>query len=240
MPAVYLFLSFIGFLIAYIANVPDTGLRAKGAAGTVATIDTLSTIGLLLLNIYLIAVLKTSLFGMFLGKIIINSINMLVLFRWTSRELLAGMDWKLLRLAIGFGSPLVLSNLSMFVLNFPDRFFLQKLQSLETVGIYGVGYKFGYLLSSLVIWPFFMTWHARMYVIHQRPDHEKIFARVFVLYSAFLTFIGLGMAVFSTTEVMRFFVVDARYAGRRGGDSGRLPVVHECSALDITFKWACI
>jgi O-antigen/teichoic acid export membrane protein len=209
-PSIYLLLSFIGFLIAYVANVPDTALRAKGAAGIVATVDTLSTIGLLLLNIYLIAVLKTSLLGMFLGRVIINSINICVLFRWTKRELLAGMDWKLLRLAIGFGAPLVFSNLSMFVLNFSDRFFLQRLQSLEVVGIYGVGYKFGYLLSALVIWPFFMSWHARMYVIHQRTDHEKIFARTFVLYSAVLTFAGLGMAMFSK-EVMRF-MVDPRYA----------------------------
>ena len=98
----------------------------------------------------------------------------------------------------------------MFVLNFSDRFFLQRLQSLEIVGIYGVGYKFGYLLSAVVIWPFFMSWHARMYVIYQRPDHEKIFARIFVLYSAVLIFAGLGMCVFST-EVMRF-MVDPRYA----------------------------
>ena len=209
-PAIYLFLSFIGFLIAYVANIPYTALRAKGAAGTVATIDTLSTIGLLLLNVYLIAVLKTSLLGMFLGRVIINSITLIVVIRWTRRELLAGMDWKLLHVAIGFGAPLVLSNLSMFVLNFSDRFFLQRLRSLEIVGIYGVGYKFGYLLSALLIWPFFMSWHARMYLIYQRPDHEKIFARVFVLYSALLTFVGLGIALFST-EVMRF-MVDPRYA----------------------------
>jgi O-antigen/teichoic acid export membrane protein len=209
-PAIYLVLSFIGFLIAYIANVPDTALRARGAAGTVATIDTLSTIGLLLLNIYLIAVLKTSLFGMFLGRIIINAINILVLMRWTHRELLAGMNWKLLRQAIGFGSPLVLSNLSMFVLNFSDRFFLQRLVSLEMVGIYAVGYKFGYLLSAVVIWPFFMMWHARMYAIYQRPDHDKLFARIFVLFSAVLIFTGLGIAIFST-PVMGL-MVDPRYA----------------------------
>jgi O-antigen/teichoic acid export membrane protein len=206
----YLVLSFIGLLISYVANVPSTALRAKGEAGTVATIDTLSTVGLLLLNVYLIAVLKTSLFGMFLGRIIIASINILVLFRWTSREMLAGMNWKLLRQAIGFGAPLVLSNLSMFVLNFSDRFFLQRLQSLETVGIYAVGYKFGYLLSALVIWPFFMMWHARMYIIYQRPDHEKIFARIFVLYSTVLVYAGLVISVFST-EVMRF-MADPRYA----------------------------
>ena len=42
---------------------------------------------------------------MFLGRVIINIINILVLIRWTRRELLAGMDWKLLRAAIGFGAP---------------------------------------------------------------------------------------------------------------------------------------
>jgi O-antigen/teichoic acid export membrane protein len=209
-PAIYLFLSFVGFLIAYVANVPDTALRAKEMSGTVATIDTLSTIGLLLLNVYLVSTLKNSLFGMFLGRVIINIINIAVLIRYARRELFAGMDWKLLRGAIGFGAPLILSNLTMFVLNFSDRFFLQRLQSLEIVGVYAVGYKFGYLLSTVVSWPFFMMWHARMYAVYKRPDHEKIFARILVLYSAVLILAGLGICVFNT-EVMKL-MVDARYA----------------------------
>lgn len=209
-PAAYLLMSFVGFLIAYIAQVPYTALRAKEASGTVTAIDTVSTIVLLLLNVYLIAVLKTSLFGMFLGRIIVNCLTLIVLVRLTRRDLVAGIDWHTLRQTIAFGAPLILMNITMFALNFSDRFFLQRLQSLEAVGIYAVGYKFGYVLSFVVIWPFNMMLHARMYIIHRRPDHGQIFARILSLYSALLVLAGLAISIFSR-EIIRF-MADARYA----------------------------
>ena len=209
-PATYLFLSFSAFLIAYIANVPYTSLRAKEASGTVVAIDTVTTIGLFALNIYFIAVMKLALLGMLLSRLITNVISTAVLVKWTSRELFCGMDWKLLRRVIGFGAPLVFSNLTMFTLNFSDRFFLQRFQSIEIVGIYAVGYKFGFMLNFLLIQPFNMMWQARMYIVHGRPDHQKVFSRIFVLYSALLIFAALGMAVFGP-ELMRR-MVDSRYS----------------------------
>jgi O-antigen/teichoic acid export membrane protein len=208
-PATYLFLSFAAFLLAYVANVPYTSLRAKEASGTVVAFDTVTTIGLFTLNIYLIAVAKLALLGMLLSRLITNAISTAVLVKWTSRELFCGMDWKLLRRVIGFGAPLVFSNLTMFTLNYSDRFFLQRFQSIEIVGIYAVGYKFGFMLNFLLIQPFNMMWQARMYIVHGRPDHEKVFARIFVLYSAVLIFAGLGMAVLGP-ELMRL-MVDSRY-----------------------------
>lgn len=208
-PATYLFLSFTGFLIAYIGNVPYTTLRAREQSATVVTFDILNTIGMYVLNIYFIAVMKLSLLGMLLSRLITTALGIVVLMKCTRRELFGGMDWKLLRHVIGFGAPLVFSNLTMFTLNFSDRFFLQRLQSLEVVGVYAVGYKFGYLLNFLLIQPFNMMWQARMYIVHRGPDHQKVFSRIFILYSAVLIFAGLGMAVFGP-ELMRL-MVDRRY-----------------------------
>ena len=209
-PTIYLFLAFSAFLIAYIANVPYTTLRAKEASVTITALDIGTALGMILLNIYFIAFLKASVMGMLLSRLIINTINIAVLIKWTSRELFGGMDWSLLRRVIGFGAPLVFSNLTMFTLNFSDRFFLQRFQSLEIVGIYSVGYKFGYMLNFLLLQPFNMMWQTRMYIVHRRPDHVKVFSQVFVLYSALLIFAGLGMAVFGPELMAR--MVDSRYA----------------------------
>jgi O-antigen/teichoic acid export membrane protein len=208
-PLNYLFVSLLAFLLAYVANVPYTAIRAKEASGTLVTIDLVVTFGILALSVYFVAVLKLSLSGLFLSKLIMNTISLLLIARWMSRDVFGGMDWKLLRRVIGFGAPLVFANLTMFTLNFSDRFFLQRLQSLEVVGIYAVGYKFGFLLNFLLIQPFNMMWQTRMYIVYRRPDHQSVFSTVFVFYSAALIFAGLGMSVLGP-ELMRF-MVDSRY-----------------------------
>jgi O-antigen/teichoic acid export membrane protein len=112
---------------------------------------------------------------------------------------------------IRLGSPLILSNLALFTLNFSDRFFLQHLRSLDAVGVYAVGYKFGYMINFFVVQPFFIMWQGRMYVIRAHPEHPKIFSRIFVLYSLLITYAALSLAILSP-EVVRL-MVDAKFSG---------------------------
>jgi O-antigen/teichoic acid export membrane protein len=208
-PSSYLLLSIAGFFLAFISNVPYTALRAREASGRMVTVDTVTSIAQFGLGAILLAAANLAVRGLLVAKLAVNIANIAVLIVWTRRELFGGMDWKLFRRMFAFGAPLVFSNLTMFTLNFSDRFFLQHFHSLEAVGIYAVGYKFGYMLNFLLLQPFNMMWQSRMYLIRKLPDHEAIYARVFVLYSAVLIFAGLGMSLIGP-EVMRI-AIDARY-----------------------------
>src|SRR5262249_24114490 len=107
-----------------------------------------------------------------------------------------------LRQMVAFGLPLIFSNVALFVLNFSDRFFLQRLCFLETVGIYAVGYKVAFMINYLLIQPFYAMWQSRMYIIHARTEHAKIFRQIFVQYSLVLTYAALVMSSFSP-EIIR-------------------------------------
>jgi O-antigen/teichoic acid export membrane protein len=208
-PATYLLLAFCCFVIGYIGNIPFAYLRAKEASGRVVLIDTLATVGILILSIVFLGGLKMAILGMLISPLIVGAIKLTVLIAWMRRDMTLGVDWGLLRRMLRFGAPLVFANLTMFTLNFSDRLFLQRLVSLDAVGVYAVGYKFGYLINFVLIQPFNMMWQARMYVVHRRPDHRLVFGQVFVLYSFLLTFAALGIALFSH-EVVRI-MVDPRY-----------------------------
>src|SRR5438128_2115329 len=54
-PSSYLLMSFGLFMLAYIAIVPYTYLRAKEASGTLVTLDSIGVVLMLILNIYFIA-----------------------------------------------------------------------------------------------------------------------------------------------------------------------------------------
>jgi len=106
-----------------------------------------------------------------------------------------------LRGMIGFGIPLVLSNLAFYTLNFSDRFFLQHFRSLEEVGLYAVGYKFAFMISYLLIQPFNIMWQTRMYLLHAKPRQGEVFDQIFVLYSVVLTYAALALSMLSPETV---------------------------------------
>lgn len=195
-PSRYLLLSFSSFVLSYIIGPLRIYLRAIDASGKLVALDTISTGLVMVLNIVFVAGMKLGLIGVLLSPLLVNSVCIVLAiavlgrigFRFSSR-LLRGM--------VKFGLPLILSNLAAFVLNFADRFFLQHYQSISDVGLYALGYKFGFMISVLLVQPFVVMWQSRMYAVHANPDHRSIFGQIFVLFSFVLTYAALAMSLLS-------------------------------------------
>jgi O-antigen/teichoic acid export membrane protein len=94
-----------------------------------------------------------------------------------------------------FGLPLVPAGLGLFILNFADRFFLQRFSTLTEVGIYALGYKFGLVIHALVTTPFMQIWGAQKYEVAKVQHSAAVFARVFTYYLFMLTFASLTVSV---------------------------------------------
>ena len=101
---------------------------------------------------------------------------------------------KLARMAI-FGMPLVATAAAGFAVNFSDRFFLRHFATISTVGVYALGYKFGFMISLLVVQPFDMIWQARIYEIAKQNNGAAIFSRVFEYYCFALVAAALGLSM---------------------------------------------
>ena len=212
-PGIYFVISFSSFTLGYITNVPNAYIQAREASRTLVVADTMMLFGMLLLNVYFVAIAQIGLIGILLSPLLAGGIRASV-FAWrTIRDVGLGFSTARLREMVVFGAPLILSNLALFTLNFSDRFFLKHFQSLQAVGVYAVGYKFGFLLNVAIIAPFTMMWQARMYLIEGRPDRDKIFSRIFIYYSLILILAALGLSLFGReiTQVM----VDSRFSSSR-------------------------
>jgi O-antigen/teichoic acid export membrane protein len=208
-PSSYFLIYFSSFTLGYITNVPNAYLQARERSATLVLADTLTLFGILALTVFFIAGLKTGLVGVLLSPLLAGIVRATVFGFLVIRENGLGLDTRRLREMLGFGAPLILSNLALFMLNFSDRFFLKHFQALEVVGIYAVGYKFGYILNILLIQPFLVMWQARMYVIHNRPDRERVFSRIFIFYTFVLVFGALALSLFSR-EIVRV-MLDRRF-----------------------------
>ena len=212
-PSQYLLLSFTAFIIGYITNLPRTYLRALEASGSFVLVETVSLFLMLTLNIVFIAVLKIGLAGILWSSLLVAILQLVLLCGWLLRRVGIGFSQRLLGAMMRFGLPLIFSNLAMFTLNFSDRFFLQRFRSLEVVGVYAVGYKFGYMLNYLLVQPFYVMWQSRMYAIHAQPDHPKVFSQMFVFYSLLLTYAALALAMLSPEMVQ--FMLAANFSESR-------------------------
>ena len=195
-PARYLLLSFSSFILAYVAGPFGIYLRAREASGWTVLLDSIFTLLVLVLNIFFVAGLKIGLFGILLSPVIVNG-ALLCLAGGAMLRLGLRFSGSLLREMVRFGLPLIFANLAAFVLNFSDRFFLKHFQSLEVVGLYAIGYKFGFMISVLLVQPFCVMWQSRMYAIYANKQHVSIFGQIFVLYSLMLTYAALAMALLS-------------------------------------------
>lgn len=200
----YFLLSFLSFILGYIANVPRTYLRAIEASGRFVLLDTAGLFVALILNIVFIVGLKAGLVGILMSALVVN-VAWLPASVWVVRRVGMVFNWPVLRSMAIFGFPLIFSNLALFGLNFSDRFFLQRFRSLDVVGVYAIGYKFAYMLNYLVVQPFNVMWQSRMYVIHANPDHPKIFDQMFVLYSILLIYAGLALSL-GSSEIVELMV----------------------------------
>jgi len=83
----------------------------------------------------------------------------------------------------------------MFFLHFGDRFLLKHLDSLESVGIYSLAYKFGMMANVLVLSPFMMTWAPKRFEIFKDPDARETYSHIFTYFMIAYMYVSLGIAV---------------------------------------------
>jgi O-antigen/teichoic acid export membrane protein len=96
-----------------------------------------------------------------------------------------------------FGFPLIVVQAATFILTFGDRPFLRAVTNLTSVGIYTTAYQFAFALNSLTQTPFSLVWEPKRFEIATHPDHDAIYARVFVYFNVVLMAGALGFAMFT-------------------------------------------
>ena len=196
-PVFYAFVRVIACNLFFtcVNSVSFSYLRARQQSTAIVVMNTVSLVTGLLFNIYFLAVMKTGVVGILYSSLISNGLVTIVLTLLTIRQVGLHFDSVKLKAIAAFGMPLILTSFSAFELNFADRFFLQHYSNVSTVGLYALGYKFGYMLSFLLIQPFMMIWGARMYEVAKRPDAGVVFSRIVAYFTLLMSAAALAMSL---------------------------------------------
>lgn len=97
---------------------------------------------------------------------------------------------------IKFGYPFVLSGLCAFLTTYSDRFFLNHYTDLRTVGIYSLGYKFGFLLMMFPVQPMMSIWMVQRFELVKNEDSTKIFNKFLSWFVIVILTVALAISLF--------------------------------------------
>jgi len=95
-----------------------------------------------------------------------------------------------------YAAPLCLSGLMMTFIHYGDRFFLQRHVSMSDIGLYGLAYKLG-MVVSFVSTPFFQYWHSQMFNILRTSDGGAVYVRLLTYLTLVLQATALAVTVFA-------------------------------------------
>jgi O-antigen/teichoic acid export membrane protein len=185
----------ISFFLSSINSVAWNYMRARQRSSLIVSLNLASLALAICLNIYFIAFLHLGVLGVLYSSLLAHVLNTSLLMAKMLPEIGWHFDWVIFSKVMAFGAPLIFTALGAFVMNYSDRFFLERFGGVGVVGVYALGYKFGYMLSFLVIQPFYMIWSARMYEIAKQDNALEMFARLGAYFSFALTVAALGVAL---------------------------------------------
>lgn len=133
-------------------------------------------------------------------------------FLFFKKELVWHFDVQLLQKMLVFSYPFVLIGASYLILNFFDRWMLQKLIDAEATGIYGLSYRFGMIPGMILVAPFLKAWQPAIYETADSDTREAVYKRILIYYSLAGCVLWLGLSVFSK-ELLLFFATEAYFDG---------------------------
>jgi len=186
---------FVTLVIGLSNEIPLTVMRIEQKSVLFVSISLTKLVLTLSLNILFIVKFKMGVLGILVSGLISASIAGLFLLIYTLRRVKLSYSFSLLSNMLKYSLPLMWSWFGMFVLNYGDRFLLQRLTTLSDVGIYSLAYKFGILPNVLILSPFLMIWAPKRFDLLKEPNAQSIYSVIFTYFMFLELYIGLGIGV---------------------------------------------
>ncbi len=184
--ASFVALSFVAVVASTQIEVALVYVRIQERSRFFVAFSVVYTLAQMLGNVFFIVYGDLGMWGLLYSKLLVGVTAAVLLSVLNIRS----VGWAWSRSAFDrlwhFGRPLVATSVAFFIIHFADRWFIAAYATTTDVGLYAVGYKFGFLITFLVGEPFGRIWNAKVFAYASRPNWKEEFARVFTFFFAAL------------------------------------------------------
>ena len=179
-------------------------LRMTKNAKKFGTIKILSIVVNVLLNIFLLVVVKMSIEGVFIANIIQSAVQLILTLGYMHTMMPAKYEGKLLNEMAKFGVPTIASGISAMVLQNIDRPIMQVLKGSAAVGQYQASYRLG-MFMMIFVSMFEFAWRPFFLQQSKKPNAKNLFSKIFTYFnligSALFLFISLFIVTLATYPI---------------------------------------
>jgi O-antigen/teichoic acid export membrane protein len=190
-------LAFSAIVFEISKEVSLAWLRAADRPGLYVTASVFQLVGQVAANVYTVVVLELGVRGVLLGNLAVSAFVWAILTGMTLRGCGFRVRWSLLRAIFAYGSPVMLSGLVSAGVRSFDRYLLNALTTLTSIGHYALGLRIGTVAETFVNDPFYKSYGPHRFAIMKQEGAEATYARVLTYYAAAAVFVTLSIAVFS-------------------------------------------
>ena len=152
-------------------------LKRSRTYSAILLVKTLLELGL---KIYTIGFLGWGVRGFMLSVLVGEALTTAGLTSWMLWKIKPRIDFEVLRPILQYTAPLIPVGLCQLALHQLDRRLLEAISpgGFDSVGIYALGYKFGYIVNAMALTPFMQIWQPWIYGVDDPRERASLVARV--------------------------------------------------------------
>ncbi len=176
--------------------LPFLVLRAEQRPVAFATFKLIHVLFNVAGNVVLIIILDMGLQGIFLANLIASGLTFFILMPITLSRVRMMFSRSALKELFSFGLPYIPATLAVVIMDTIDRPLLERLGTIEEVGLYNAGVKLG-MFMALFVSAFRFAWHPFFLQTSKQENAKAIFQKVFtyVLLLCMIMFVILSVFI---------------------------------------------
>ena len=128
--------------------------------------------------IYLLVVERMGVMALVYGALFIVSYDIIVLIPFLLKNIEFRINFFILKPLLSYGYPLILSSISMYLIQIGDRYVLRIFDTMSTVGLYSFGYSIGTLIIIFLVKPMKLIMNPLIYEMEHDESKLKKFVAI--------------------------------------------------------------
>jgi O-antigen/teichoic acid export membrane protein len=188
-------ISFANLFFMILFHINAYYLRTQQKSKTFVVITSLDLVLKISLNLLFVVVFGMGVLGVLVSTLIsfalISTFMTIHTFSRIGFRFSRDVAFRLMR----FGAPFILSGLAAFINTYADRYFLKHYGDLASVGLYSLGYKFGFLLMVFPVKPLMNIWLVQRFELIRKDGYEDVFNRVLTWFCVITLSVALFVAM---------------------------------------------